>query len=71
MKVREFFENYNTVFVNDIMVYIHDVRTNTAHSNRLKTIMENADLYNDWKNATIYSWSLVGKEFVFTVEKED
>lgn len=54
MTVKEFFANLNCKVV-DYNVYMRDISSSTAHCNSVNTLMENEDLYNDWKNATILS----------------
>jgi len=69
MTVREFFANLNRIVAN-YNVAMRDVSSSTEHRNSVNTLMENEDLYNDWKNATILSWYVVDNEFVLTVQKE-
>lgn len=68
MTVKELFGNLNRNYT-DYNVYMRDINTSTEHHNGVDTIMENDDLYNDWKNATVLSWSVVSDEFVLTVQK--
>ena len=68
MTVKEFFTNLNRIVAN-YNVYMRDISSSTAHRNSVNTLMENEDLYNDWKNATIWSWYVIDNEFVLTVRK--
>ena len=68
MTVKEFFTNLNRI-VADYNVYMGDISSNTEHRNSVNTLIENEDLYNDWKNATILSWYVIENEFVLTVLK--
>jgi SHS2 domain-containing protein len=68
MTVKEFFDNLNCI-VADYNVYMRDISSNTEHRNSVNTLMENEDLYNDWKNAMILSWYVIENEFVLTVQK--
>ena len=68
MTVKEFFTNLNRI-VADYNVYMGDISSNTEHRNSVNTLIENEDLYNDWKNATILSWYVIENEFVLTVQK--
>lgn len=68
MTVREFFANLNRI-VADYNVDMRDILSSTQHRNSVNTLMENEDLYNDWKNATILSWYVIDNEFVLTVQK--
>lgn len=68
MTVKEFFTNLNRI-VADYNVYMRDISSSTEHRNSVNMLMENEDLYNDWKNATIWSWCVIDNEFVLTVQK--
>lgn len=69
MTVKEFFANLNCI-VADYNVYMRDdIPSSTEYRNSVNTLMENEDLYNDWKNATIWSWYVIDNEFVLTVQK--
>lgn len=68
MTVKEFFANLNRI-VADYNVYMRDISSSTEHRNSVNTLMENEDLYDDWKDATILSWCVVDNEFVLTVQK--
>lgn len=68
MTVKEFFANLNRI-VTDYNVAMRDISSNTEHHNSVNTLVENEDLYNDWKNATILSWYVIDNEFVLTVQK--
>lgn len=69
MTVKEFFANLNRIFTN-YDVDMRDISSSTEHRNSINTLMENEDLYNDWKNATIWSWYVIDNEFVLIVQKE-
>lgn len=68
MTVKELFAKLNRI-VADYNVYMRDISSSTEHRNSVNTLIENEDLYNDWKDATIWSWSVVENEFVLTVER--
>jgi len=70
MTVKEFFANLNRIFTN-YNVDMRDISSSTEHRNSINTLMENEDLYNDWKNATILSWYVIDNEFVLIVQKEE
>jgi hypothetical protein len=67
MTVKEFFANLNRIA--DYNVYIRDISSNTEQHNSVNALMENEDLYNDWKDATILSWCVIDNEFIMTVQK--
>lgn len=68
MTVKEFFENLNCIIA-DYNVCMIDMSNSTEHRNSVNTLMENEDLYNDWKNATIWAWYIIDNEFIMTVQK--
>ena len=68
MTVKEFFANPNRIVAN-YNVYMRDISSNTEQHNSVNALMENEDLYNDWKDATILSWCVINNEFVMTVQK--
>lgn len=68
MTVKEFFANLNRTITN-YNVYMRDISSSTEHHNSVNTLMENEDLYNDWKNAAIRLWCVIDNEFVLTVQK--
>lgn len=69
MTVEEFFVNLNRI-VADYNVHMRDISSSTEHRNSVNTLMENEDLYNDWKNADVLMWNVCDNEIVIIVSKE-
>ena len=69
MKVKEFFKLFNSNFIDEFTIYLHDTTENTVYRDSLESITANDDLHSEWKNAIVLEWSIQDKEFLMFVEK--
>lgn len=66
MKVRELFANINLLWSGDFTAEIHNTTTNTRAEYTVKQLVENDNLYTEWKNLEVGCWSVIEKTFVIT-----
>ena len=68
MRVKEFFENINRSFTENLTVDMRDITSGSTKEAALNSLLDDK-LLIDWKNAVLWAWAIAGNTFVLTVEK--
>jgi hypothetical protein len=68
MRVKDFFERINREFTKNLNVKMRDITSGYCKEATLDSLLDDKQLI-DWKNAILWSWSIIGNTFVLTIEK--
>ena len=68
MRVNEFFERINRDYTENLTVKMRDVTSNTVREVTLDSLLNDKQMI-DYREAVLWSWSIIGNTFVLTIEK--